>query len=560
MKCSKCGKEFDGEFCPECGMAAASQETPSQVPLQAVQEKQTFQTGKLVIGIVSIVLSFWIIIQSCAAGFVNVVDETGSASGTMGMILSACWFVGGIVGIAARKSISGTFVAGGFFALGALFGFADIGVFADLAIWAIISTAFATVFIFGGVLDRKKKKDAAISVEIKSVARRKKETMLAVIIAVLSFIAIVMIFLSSQDKNDTSPNINIAVVQNGYLGEFTDMTVQEMFNSYYQDALSCKAEWDGGENDDGQQIVQVKYLNEDTGDTTIQFTMLDDQVFKVSAFVDPIMTIEKASDLPARLNYFYLMAYSVKHEADIGDAEKEKAFVERMDQIAGSAVLYGAAANYDGDRSALCTLFEEDEMDVTVPWLLDSYGYFDMGYYTSADAVQETPTDDASDDYIFPSDRQYITDADMVDWDKATASLARNEIYARHGYVFQTQDIQNYFAAKSWYFPDATYDGSGLSDVEKANIDTIAAYEQKQGWRNSTVSPEALAQQAVTDYISGQGSYCAGIDYVEPYAEGQYLVCAKEGEYEFEMLYVVEITDASASVIGYLDGGVFVPF
>ena len=77
------------------------------------------------------------------------------------------------------------------------------------------------------------------------------------------------------------------------------MTVQELLSSYYEDLLGCTAEWDGGENDDGQQIVEVKYTDETVGDTTIQFKMLDEQVFKISAFVDPNVTIEKASDLPA---------------------------------------------------------------------------------------------------------------------------------------------------------------------------------------------------------------------------------------------------------------------
>lgn len=609
MKCAKCGKKFDGEFCPECGTAIKvysemMEQKPTNRFTQFLQQLTPKRFAKIVLLLSMVCFVFPFLTVSCQGNEVQTMTGVELMSGfdfgtehVEGNELIICAFAFAFLGIVhafLRKTHTLTAICGLISSMLLVLyrytltrnileqGYDPSTIkikyhFAWYAAVALGILAAIAPIIFKHLTQKQtvEKSDSTekepiveqatmppddaqqMSIETPQKGKKKRFVFVGLIVAAVLVAAIASM---GNHSNTSSANASIQTVQNGYLGEFTDMTVQELFNSYYQDALSCKAEWDSGENDDGEQIVQVKYLNEDIGDTTVQFTMLDDQVFKVSAFVDPIMTIEKTSDLPAWLNNLYFMTYIMRHETDVGDVEKEKAFVERMDQIAGSAVLYGAAANYDGDRSALCTLFEEDEMDVTVPWLLDSYGYFDMGYYTSADAVQETPTDDASDDYIFPSDRQYITDADMVDWDKATASLARNEIYARHGYVFQTQDIQNYFAAKSWYFPDATYDGSGLSDVEKANIDTIAAYEQKQGWRNSTVSPEALAQQAVTDYISGQGSYCAGIDYVEPYAEGQYLVCAKEGEYEFEMLYVVEITDASASVIGYLDGGVFVPF
>ena len=50
------------------------------------------------------------------------------------------------------------------------------------------------------------------------------------------------------------------------------------------------------------------------------------------------------------------MAYTTKHETELDSAEKMKAFIDELDQISGSAVLYGAAANYTGDRAQLCTL------------------------------------------------------------------------------------------------------------------------------------------------------------------------------------------------------------
>ena len=98
MKCQKCGTEFEGKFCPNCGASADNTPQATSAPVVS-NAKSTFQTAKMVIGIVSIVLSFWIIFQSCAAGFVNTVAENGSVSGTMGMFLSLCWLIGGIVAL-----------------------------------------------------------------------------------------------------------------------------------------------------------------------------------------------------------------------------------------------------------------------------------------------------------------------------------------------------------------------------------------------------------------------------------------------------------------------------
>lgn len=393
----------------------------------------------------------------------------------------------------------------------------------------------------------------------------KKRFIIGGIVAVVLILIAVMIGTSGGNTGSTSTDTYIETVQNGYLGEFTDMTVQELLGSYYEDLLDCTAEWDGGENDDSQQIVEVKYTDETVGDTTIQFKMLDEQVFKISAFHDPNTEIEKASDLAAELNSLYFMAYTTKHETELDSAEKMKAFIDELDQISGSAVLYGAAANYTGDRAQLCTLFGEDALETSVPWVLDAYGYLDMNDYAQQDTADTTAVEPASTadissaDYIFPSDRQCITESDMAGWDQKTALLARNEIFARHGYVFQTQEIQNYFAAKSWYTPNSSYDGSDLSDVEKANVDTISAYEQKMGWAEQDVSPTKLAQGAVSSYVESQGDYCTGFDYVRPYAENEYLVCAKIGEYEWEAEYIVEVNGSDAWVIGRLDGGVFRP-
>ena len=87
-------------------------------------------------------------------------------------------------------------------------------------------------------------------------------------------------------------------------------------------------------------------------------------------------------------------------------------------------------------------------------------------------------------DYIFPSDRQYISNSDLALMTREQVSLARNEIYARHGYDFQNQNIRDYFLSKSWYHPIAGRNGSAFDEsvfnkYEQKNRDIIKKYEEE---------------------------------------------------------------------------------
>ena len=83
--------------------------------------------------------------------------------------------------------------------------------------------------------------------------------------------------------------------------------------------------------------------------TTIQFTMLNEDCFKITAFVDPLNPVEKATDLLAAMNYNYLLAYMGENRSVAGDTLAEKDFIARLGQISGSAVQYGASADYSGN-------------------------------------------------------------------------------------------------------------------------------------------------------------------------------------------------------------------
>jgi len=57
--------------------------------------------------------------------------------------------------------------------------------------------------------------------------------------------------------------------------------------------------------------------------------------------------------------------------------------------------------------------------------------------------------------------------------------LLRNEIYARHGRIFKTMWIQQYFGFQPWYDPKEDFKDEEISGSDKTNIETIVAYENK---------------------------------------------------------------------------------
>ncbi|HXD76567.1 MAG TPA: YARHG domain-containing protein [Puia sp.] len=51
--------------------------------------------------------------------------------------------------------------------------------------------------------------------------------------------------------------------------------------------------------------------------------------------------------------------------------------------------------------------------------------------------------------------------------------ICRNEIYARHGYIFRTPDMKAYFLAQPWYQPRYESVDDQLTDVERLNLQIL---------------------------------------------------------------------------------------
>lgn len=84
-------------------------------------------------------------------------------------------------------------------------------------------------------------------------------------------------------------------------------------------------------------------------------------------------------------------------------------------------------------------------------------------------------------DYILPDiNSRYLTESDIQYLSIREINYAKNEIYARHGRRFQSQELQNYFNSKSWYrgtIEPSDFQQSVLNDYEKKNAELLSKRE-----------------------------------------------------------------------------------
>lgn len=94
------------------------------------------------------------------------------------------------------------------------------------------------------------------------------------------------------------------------------------------------------------------------------------------------------------------------------------------------------------------------------------------------------------DGFIFPdSDTRLLTAADFerlyyelgteIGGEQYILAYARNELFARHGNIFDTPAYREFFSCFDWYNPTHKVDTSEFNQIELANLDTIIALEKE---------------------------------------------------------------------------------
>lgn len=116
-------------------------------------------------------------------------------------------------------------------------------------------------------------------------------------------------------------------------------------------------------------------------------------------------------------------------------------------------------------------------------------------------------------EYIFPdSDTRRLTEEEVSALSPELLRIAKNELYARRGRIFTSEDLQQYFESKSWYsgtIPGDQFNEGLFNQIEKDNIALLQQYIDGSGQGGDTGYAERGLAINYEDAVPQlPGTYC----------------------------------------------------
>ena len=148
-----------------------------------------------------------------------------------------------------------------------------------------------------------------------------------------------------------------------------------------------------------------------------------------------------------------------------------------------------------------------------------------------------TTTSPKSNYFIIPdSNTHYLTEDDLRGLTSDELEIARNEIYARHGYIFKQKKMINYFSNQRWYVKSKNkVTTDDLSEIEYANVMLIKKVEN-EGFSNDDqdysnvdfIIPDSSYRKVTSKELKSLSSYELAVARNEIYARHGYIFVSNE--------------------------------
>lgn len=128
--------------------------------------------------------------------------------------------------------------------------------------------------------------------------------------------------------------------------------------------------------------------------------------------------------------------------------------------------------------------FSDNNLYISPVSVYDTSGKDMVAEYIENQAREEAEAEmarTAEYDYVLPqSSSRLLSGSDVAGLSLREINYAKNEIYARHGRLFDSPELQNYFNSKGWYrgtISPGSFSESLLSNVEKKNVEYLKEIE-----------------------------------------------------------------------------------
>ena len=154
-----------------------------------------------------------------------------------------------------------------------------------------------------------------------------------------------------------------------------------------------------------------------------------------------------------------------------------------------------------GEKLFLSPVFTDKELISSNPFIederLESIKYGITEVLTKEDLVY----------LVMPDMRIVFADKSV---DSSMLNIGKNEIYARHGYIFADENLKQYFEEKLWYKGEVTadqFDENQLNSFEKKNIELINTIEAKENQMSDSTDTQI---ENINSFVGEEGTYYSG--------------------------------------------------
>ena len=220
-------------------------------------------------------------------------------------------------------------------------------------------------------------------------------------------------------------------------------------------------------------VCRYEFQDDGQGDSGTLYILFSEDKIEINV-EDFVMADENLTGFAISGVYTLLRAAESEPDADIPETDTPETSVPNEVASDWGEIYYERYYKiWDSEEMMLAEIENRSEYRDNCSFYSDAVYYIEGG---GGEFMLKTDISSLVEP-LYPSDLVYMEEEDFKDYPPILLHILKNEIYARHGYIFQNEDLNNYFRGMIWYTPQyapGEFDVSVFGEVEVHNLDILA--------------------------------------------------------------------------------------